>query len=75
MSNKMDGVRVFWDGVGKLYLRRPINHPKEITTPAFFTKEFPNVAFEGELLYFFFHESSNQLLVLMKRIPLIHCMD
>lgn len=62
MSQKIDGVRVFWDGVGKLYLRKHINHPKEIMTPPFFTKQLPNIAFEGELLYFVvFMNSSNEL--------------
>ncbi len=44
MSEKLDGVRAFWDGK-KLISR----NGKVFAVPAFFTKEFPNMELDGEL--------------------------
>src|SRR5437868_4225293 len=44
MSEKMDGVRSYWDG-SKLWSR----HGKAISSPDWFTEELPKVALDGEL--------------------------
>lgn len=44
MSEKLDGVRAFWDG--KNFYTRNKN---KINAPKFFTKNFPNFALDGEL--------------------------
>ena len=44
LSEKMDGIRAYWDGK-KLYSRRG----NEIPAPSSFTRNFPNVSLDGEL--------------------------
>lgn len=44
MSEKMDGIRAYWDG-NKLYSKQG----KEILAPSQFTKDFPKIALDGEL--------------------------
>ena len=44
MSEKLDGVRAYWDG--KKLLSRS---GKEFATPTWFTKDFPPFAIDGEL--------------------------
>ena len=44
MSEKLDGVRAYWDG--KKFLSRS---GKILTAPEFFTKELPNFKLDGEL--------------------------
>jgi DNA ligase-1 len=44
MSEKLDGIRGYWDGK-KLYSK----NQKEIITPKYFTKNFPPFALDGEL--------------------------
>lgn len=46
MSEKYDGIHVFWDGNGTLYLR---NSSKVVKAPPSFLHTLPNVPFEGEL--------------------------
>src|SRR5690349_7552437 len=44
MSEKMDGVRAYWDG--EYLLSR---HCKSLNNPKYFVETFPNVAMDGEL--------------------------
>jgi len=44
ISEKLDGIRAYWDGK-KLYTRKGL----EISAPAWFTKELPSFALDGEL--------------------------
>ena len=44
MTEKYDGVRVFWDG-GSLFTR----DGKRINVPSFFTESLPNTSLDCEL--------------------------
>ncbi|MBR7798477.1 DNA ligase [Undibacterium fentianense] len=44
MSEKLDGIRAFWDG-NRLFFRSG----REINVPSWFTQKFPSTALDGEL--------------------------
>src|SRR5687767_2571388 len=44
MSEKMDGIRAYWNGENSLS-----RHGKRIGTPNWFTEGFPNIPLDGEL--------------------------
>ena len=47
MTEKYDGVRVYWDG-SAFYSRQG----RKIKAPEFITNKMPNIALDGELWYF-----------------------
>jgi DNA ligase-1 len=46
ISEKIDGIRIIWDGIDKIYLRKS---QKQIIVPKFFTENLPKTPLEGEL--------------------------
>ena len=47
MSEKFDGLRIYWDGESKLYSRLG----KQIKAPEFWTSSLPKIPLDGELWY------------------------